>query len=185
MGRFYYTPKGSPHETKGTPHNTTQQPRLLHFISYYWNYGKPNNTTTGRSIENFWRNLRERPTAQNVPTAQLLKRNSRTRTWKMTRFALENLRRYFRMFRDLLYTTARAKNRPWKLAVFACIGSRPPKPKERLRGWNSEAWHLLRFSLQPFGFLYLTTCKNDKSRKNRNFKSPNALILERMRWTWV
>lgn len=51
-----------------------------------------------------------------------------------------------------------------------------------LKGWNSEAWHLLRFSLQPFGFLYLTTCKNDKSRKKRNFKSSYALILERMRW---
>lgn len=163
--------------------DTTQHKSPASCILYlmYWNYGTSYNTAARRSFENFWRNLRERPTAQNVPTAQLLKRNSGTRTWKMTRLALENLRRDFLRVCGLLHPTARAKIRPRKLAVFTCNSSRPPKPEERLRGWNSGAWRLLRFSLQPFGFLYLTTCKNDKSRKIRNFKRSQPLILERMR----
>lgn len=118
---------------------------------------------------------------------------TRARTCKGSRFTLENVRRAF--LRGCNGTPQRewGKNRTRKRRTRACYHSQRTggttaqklrstgKKSKKLRGWNSEAWHLLRFSLQPFGFLYLTTCKNDKSRKKRNFKSSDALILERMR----
>lgn len=180
------------YHTKPKGHHTTAPPMLLYLI--YWNHGTSNNTTASFDFKAFRRHLRKRWAVSWVHPLQYVSGETRARTCKGSRFTLENVRRAFLRGCNGTPQRKRCKNRTRKRRNCTCYHSQwtggttaqklrsTGKKSKKLRGWNSEAWHLLRFSLQPFGFLYLTTCKNDKSRKKRNFKRPKPLISKRMRW---
>lgn len=171
--KVYHTkPKG--HHT--TPHKS---PRLLHLYLAYWNYGTPNKKTMGRSPNRVWGSVQRSTTNARPVKPQQRSGTNAARSWVGSKTcSCWLLSLCSSAFKQPIQSQPFFDSSCYYLQNFRTCRTSQARGVEKCHGawvqnllnWrNFEAWRLLRFSLRPFGFLYLTNCRKWKKQKKTRF----------------